>query len=231
MGQFFTDDIDELVKLGHGDQERLIKIKAEYITKKLVTIEDRRYVEGLISRYMRPQVEPQPERPRPREERIVPPPPPRTKENFEAAQQQILKEEKKLPKTAQKKTKNIILSISAAAVAVLVISLIGVYQDQFPSIGGPRTANIELDQSSYVRGDIIAISGKIAPPTTGASLAIFNPANQHVWTETVTVRSDGTYSTLAIAGGAGWEQAGTYTVTATYGDMQDIATFSFSPVG
>jgi hypothetical protein len=56
MGQFITDDVDELIKLGHGDQERLSRIKSEYLTKKLVTLEDRRYVEGLIQNQKRKEL-------------------------------------------------------------------------------------------------------------------------------------------------------------------------------
>ena len=36
MGQFFTDDIDALLKSGHGDYGRLSRIKADFEAKKLV---------------------------------------------------------------------------------------------------------------------------------------------------------------------------------------------------
>lgn len=228
MGRFFTDDIDELVRLGHGDKERLLKIKSEYVTKKLVTIEDRKYVEGLIVRYMRPAEKPQ-EAPKP-QERIVPPPPPKPEPkkepSFEVKHRQI-NTEKSIPKIQQGKKQKMMLGIIAAVIA-LAVSAAVINQENFDIGITPTTKNLELDQREYQMGDIISISGKTTISATTVELAIFNPQNQHVWTETVRVRGDGEYSTLAIAGGTGWEQQGTYTVTATYSGTQDIATFIFS---
>lgn len=230
MGQFFTDDVDDLIKLGHGDQERLARIKEEYMIKKLVTLEDRRYVEGLISRYIRPAPEIQQEKPKPREERIVPPPPPKPQTRVEPKVQTV-KVEKKLSRVQQKRIRPMTIGVASVAIAVLIVSVVAINQDQFPSFGRtPAAENLELDQQSYFRGDIISISGKTATAATTVDLAIFNAANQQIWTETLSVRQDGTYSTLVIAGGTGWEQQGTYTATATYGGMQDTATFTFSPV-
>lgn len=230
MGQFITDDVDELIRLGHGDQERLSRIKSEYMTKKLVTLEDRRYVEGLIARYMRPSVEPQQQKPKAKEEKIVPPPPPKPQDRFEIKHQKA-KEEKQIPKIQQRgKMRNVVISVASVAVAVLIISIVALNQDEI-SLGGitQEPKNLELDQKSYSRGDIISISGKTSVPTTVVSLGIFNTANQPVWTETVKVRENGEYSTLLIAGGEGWEQAGTYAVTANYAGTQDQASFSFIP--
>jgi hypothetical protein len=228
MGRFFTDDIDELVRLGHGDKERLLKIKSEYVTKKLVTIEDRKYVEGLIVRYMRPAEKPQetPKKP----ERIVPPPPPKQEPkqepSFEVKHRQI-NAEKSIPKIQQGKKQKMAIGIIAAVIA-LAVSVAVINYENFDIGITPTQKNLELDQNEYQRGDIISISGKTAISATTVDLAIFNPQNQHVWTETVRVRGVGEYSTLTIAGGTGWEQQGTYTVTATYGGMQDIATFTFN---
>ncbi|CDI05356.1 hypothetical protein [Candidatus Nitrosotenuis uzonensis] len=230
MGQFFTDDVDELIRLGHGDQERLNRIKSEYQTKKLVTLEDRRYVEGLIARYMRPAAEPQQEKPKAKEERIVPPPPtpPKQQDRFEIKQQKA-KMEKPIPKIGAKKMRNIAISVASVAVAVVIIGLVSLNQGGISLDGIDEPKNLELDQKSYYRGDIISISGRVSVPTSVVSLGIFNTQNQPVWTETVNVDENGEYSTLVIAGGDGWEQAGTYAVTANYVGTQDQANFSFNP--
>lgn len=234
MGQFFTDDIDAILKSGHGDAERLARIKADFIAKKLVTLEDRRYVEGLISRYLKPHTQTEPERiVKVSEKRIVPPPPtpPPQSNPFELKYQQKPKEEKPIPKIGDGKTKrrNIIVAACAIVVAVLAISYVAINQDM-TGIGAPQfTQSLELDSGSYARGDIVSISGKTKTATSIVKLSIINPSGQEIWTETVNVKSDGVFSTLAIAGGAGWEQAGKYTVSATYSGTVDTVTFDFTP--
>ena len=76
MGQFFTDDINALLKEGYGDSQRLARIKSDFESKKLVTIEDRKYVDGLVSRYLQPSMPEQERIVKIPEKRIVPPPPP-----------------------------------------------------------------------------------------------------------------------------------------------------------
>ncbi|MGI0004038.1 MAG: hypothetical protein ACREAX_01945, partial [Candidatus Nitrosotenuis sp.] len=107
MSQFFTDDLDALLKSGHGDSERLSRIKADFATKKLVTLEDRRYVEGLILRYLKPHGQMEPERiVMTQEKRIVPPPtsPPTQSNPFEIKPQKKPKDEKLIPKIGDGKT-------------------------------------------------------------------------------------------------------------------------------
>ena len=62
MGQFFTDDIDSLIKSGHGDLDKLARIKSDFESTKLVSIDDRKYVEGLIARYIQVSDSPKPEK-------------------------------------------------------------------------------------------------------------------------------------------------------------------------
>ncbi len=234
MSQFFTDDIDAILKSGHGDAERLARIKADFIAKKLVTLEDRRYVEGLMSRYLKPHTQMEPERiVKAPEKRIVPPPPtpPPQSNPYELKYQQKPVGEKPIPKigNAKAKRRNIVIASVAIVVAVLAISYVAINQDM-TGIKTPQfTQNLELDSSSYARGDIVSISGKTKTATSIVKLAITNPGGQETWTETVNVKSDGEFSTLAIAGGAGWEQAGKYTVSATYSGTTDTVTFDFTP--
>ncbi|MEW6042699.1 MAG: hypothetical protein AB1608_00345 [Thermoproteota archaeon] len=235
MGQFFTDDIDALLKANHGDAQRLAKIKADFESKKLVTIEDRRYVEGLVSRYLQSQPKPETERiVKIPEKKIVPPPPapqPAQSNPFELKYQQTPKEEKPIPKIGGDKTKlrNIVIAVCSVVFAVLAISFVAINQDALnPPDTGLTTEGLELDAASYARGDIISISGKTKTPTSIVRLAITNPANQEIWSETLDVKDDETFSTLVIAGGTGWEQSGKYTVSAIYSGTTDTLTFDFT---
>lgn len=237
MGQFFTDDIDALLKANHGDAQRLAKIKADFETKKLVTIEDRRYVEGLVSRYLQTQAQPEPERiVKVPEKRIVPPPPapqPTQSSPFELKYQQKPKEEKPIPKIGGDKTKlrNIVIAVCSVVFAVLAVSFVAMSQDALTPPDTQVMESLELDASSYVRGDIISISGKTKTATSIVKLAITNPSNQEIWSETLNVKADGTFSTLVIAGGTGWEQTGKYTASATYSGTTDSIVFDFTSSG
>lgn len=231
MGQFFTDDIDSLLKSGHGDAARLGKIKAEFESTKLVSIDDRKYVEGLLARYSQTDA-PKPEKTiKESEKRIVPPPPPpRTPPTLLEVKQKP--KEEKIPKLEGGKTKlrNVVIAVCATVFAVLVVSFVAMNQDLESGVVTPEISkSLELDAASYVRGDIISISGKTKESTSIATLSITNPAGIQIWSETVTVKPSGAFATLAIAGGDGWDQAGTYTVSLTYSGNSDTASFTFDP--
>jgi hypothetical protein len=227
MGQFFTDDVEALLRAGHGDHDRLMRIKSDFETKKLVTIDDRKYVEGLVSRYIQPEPERIVKLP---EKRIVPPPPP-PKESFELKYQQQPKQvEQIIPKLESKtKIRNVVIAVAAVVFAVLLVSIVAMNQDKIDGIGGPTIGkNLETDQIAYLRGDVISISGKA--PTSGiVKLVISNPENQEIWSEIVTAKTNGEFSTLVIAGGTGWEQVGKYTLSSTQSGTTEQVTFDFNP--
>ena len=75
--------------------------------------------------------------------------------------------------------------------------------------------------------DIISISG-ISDTSGSVNLSIKNKNNELVWEEQVSLKSDGGYSTLAIAGGPGWENSGTYTINVDNGVETKSITFSFT---
>ena len=226
MTQFFTDDINALLKSGHGDYSRLSRIKAHFEAKKLVTIDDRKYVDGLIARYLQPAIQAEkPERiVKTPEKRIVPPPtPPRQQENIPEMKYQKSQVET-IEKTGNsKKLRNVGVGIAAIVFAVLIISIVAMNQDK-TTIPSSIAKALETDQVTYAKGDIISISGKIG--STTVKLAINNPDENEVWTETIKVKTGGKFSTLVIAGGSGWEKAGRYTVTSSTGEK---TTFEFSP--
>ncbi len=91
---------------------------------------------------------------------------------------------------------------------------------------------VATDKPSYNDGDKIAISGSVASYQLGmpVSVLIRNPIGNIVSINQVNLGNGTMYSTTITAGGALWQAAGSYTVTAQYGsqDRQATATFNFS---
>ena len=98
---------------------------------------------------------------------------------------------------------------------------------QTPTNSIPDTLSIQTDLSSYNKKDIISISG-MSDTSGTVNLSIENKNKELVWAEQVSLKSDGRYSTLAIAGGPGWENSGTYTINVDNGVEMKSNTFSFT---
>lgn len=227
MSQFFSDDIDALLRENHGDTERLKRIKADFEAKKLVTIEDRKYVEGLVSRYLSKKSEPQIENIIKTQKRIVPPPPPPQQASFELKYRQKPKEP--IPKLRSQRTKSvkILIVVFVAVAAIAVAGILAINQKPGVIVETPTQKTLETDAQSYSRGDIVSISGKIKP-NSQVHLLISNPDGDQIWTETLNAKNDGTFSTLVIAGGDGWEKNGKYSIKADHDGTTDTVTFELS---
>ena len=87
--------------------------------------------------------------------------------------------------------------------------------------------SIQTDLSSYAYKDLISING-ISENSNIVNLSIKNQDNKLIWAEQVSVKNSGIYSTLAIAGGVGWENSGTYTLEADNGSEIKSTNFSFN---
>ena len=122
-----------------------------------------------------------------------------------------------------------------AGVTLIIIVAVAVSfsgpSDVTPKVDTPKnlipvTLSIQSDLSSYNKKDLISISG--TSNTSGTvNLSIENPKNELVWAEQVSLKSNGEYSTLLIAGGKGWESSGTYTIKVDNGEETKSITFSF----
>ena len=87
--------------------------------------------------------------------------------------------------------------------------------------------SVQTDLSSYVVKDLISING-ISKNSKIVNLSIQNQKNELVWAEQISVKNDDGYSTLAIAGGSGWETSGTYTIKVDNGSEIKSISFSFN---
>ena len=113
--------------------------------------------------------------------------------------------------------------VSLVVVIAIIAAVIGT-SDVTPIIS--ETLSIETDLSSYDNKDLISISGK-SDASGVVNLSIENQKNELVWAEQVSIKNNGQYSTLAIAGGSGWETSGTYTIIVNNGNEIKSSTFSF----
>ena len=96
-----------------------------------------------------------------------------------------------------------------------------------PTETATESLMIKTDFTSYNNKDIISING-VSDTRGSVNLSIENQKGELVWTEQLSLKSDGRYSTLAIAGGPGWESSGTYTIKVDNGAETKSSTFSFS---
>ena len=92
----------------------------------------------------------------------------------------------------------------------------------------PSSISVSVDESTYAIGDIISVSGKVFPATRiFVTLTIENPVGRNILTENLSSKSDGSFSTLIIAGGDGWEKSGKYSLNAQVGNTKSKTTFNF----
>ena len=132
-------------------------------------------------------------------------------------------------------SKNTKMMVGFGVVALAIIIAIGVsftgMSDGLSKIDSknnsvPVSLSIQTDLPSYSKKDLISISG-VSDTSEHVSISIMNQNNKLVWTEQVSLKNNGNYSTIAIAGGPGWESSGTYTIKVDNGMETKSSTFSF----
>ncbi len=134
---------------------------------------------------------------------------------------------------SQSKNKKIMLGIGGLALIIIAaaISFSGIINSDTvtdtPINTTPVSLSIQTDLSSYNNKDLISISG-ISDTTGTVNLSIENQQGELVWAEQTSLKSDGQFATLAIAGGSGWENSGTYTIKVDNGKETKSASFSFT---
>ena len=135
------------------------------------------------------------------------------------------------PRITSFNLKNSKLMLGIGGVALVIIIAVAAsfngLSDVTPTNSIPDTLSIQTDLSSYDKKDIISISGMSNISGT-VNLSIENKNNELVWAEQVSLKNDGRYSTLAIAGGPGWENSGTYTINIDNSVETRSISFSFT---
>jgi len=87
---------------------------------------------------------------------------------------------------------------------------------------------VSTDTSSYKKGDVVVISGSVVnPQDNDVTVRVTNPRNISVYQESLSLKSDDTFSDMLIAGDSSNWIAGTFIVKATHNDESTKTSFSF----
>ena len=130
------------------------------------------------------------------------------------------------------KNSKLILGFGGIALVIIIVAAIAFSSNSDSFTSAPNSEiqlqlTIQTDLSSYSYKDIISISGTCNNSEI-VNLSIKNEENNLVWAEQLSIKNNGMYSTLAIAGGSGWENSGTYTVIVDSGSEIKSIKFSFT---
>ena len=216
----FMSELDDLIRSGYGDKNKLRNIRETIKHDNFITTDDKKYVSPLITKYLRNQ---------PFEESDS------FEEDYddeaESTPQKLVS--KGQPKTSLSVNTKLIIPIAIAA-AVAIIAIIGFSAMNQGGVTDPVVSStpnnpllINIDQSTYQKADIISISGDTNSHSKSVELSIENSNGVKIWSENITPKNDGVFSTLIIAGGGGWENGGDYLLKVVQGDLKNEAKFKF----
>ena len=225
----FTTDIDDLIRLDSGDTKRLRNIRDTIKHDNFITAVDKKYVESLISTYLKNQ--------------------PLDATEVNVKSRTVVESEDSVKPTDQKTSsvtgsmfsgsnnkKLGILGGIAAVIALVVVAGFSASTDQTNAIISsdiiPISSQqiiINVDESSYKNADIISVSGNVKS-TNGESveLSIENTSGDKIWREYIDIKNNGQFSTLIIAGGFGWDDSGTYVLKVQHNELENKIKFNFS---
>ncbi len=231
MTDSLLDDVKALLDKDFGDDRILKQIFRACENNEVISNYERNYVRKLAEKYLgkRPEIVQTPipviEKP------IVPDV--NLSEIPSVLKPQILQSTS--PQISYSKSKNLKIMLGVSITLVIIIAAVVSFaniSDISKTIETPTTSNsitlsIQTDLSSYNKKDLISISG-ISDTSGTVNLSIENQSNELVWAEQVSIKNNGRYSTLAIAGGPGWESSGTYTIKVDNGVDTKSNKFSFT---
>ena len=221
------DDIKDLLDKEKGDEHILKQIFRACENNEVISNYERNYVRSLAEKYLgrTPQVQ---ENQHTHEKPIIPDvifPNSSSNQKLETFQTTSTP-------TVKLKSNNtkILLGLGGVIFAIIIgVTLSGDYvkfDDSEIPVDSLSTISIQTDLSTYQKGDIISISG-VSDTSGKINLSIENQEGQLVWSEQISVKSDGKFSTLAIAGGPGWDKSGTFTLKAENHLETETKIFSF----
>jgi hypothetical protein len=223
MTDSLLDDVKALLDKDFGDDRILKQICRACENNEVISNYERNYVEKLAEKHLgrRPEVVQTPVEEKPIIPNVVIP------ETISLQKMQTFQPPPQRVISSNSKNSKLMLGIGGVAL-IAIIAVVASFSD-FSNVTNPisDTLSIQTDLSSYDNKDIISISG-VSNTSGTVTLSIENKNNELVWTEQVSLKSDGRYSTLAIAGGSGWESSGTYTINVDNGAETKSSTFSFT---
>jgi len=227
------DDVKALLEKDFGDDRILKQIRRACENNEVISNFERNYVRKLAEKHLGRR----PETPIPVEKPIVLDVPIPKTSSIQNTTQKIQTIRKEPPRISSGSRKNSKVMIGGGAIALAVIIAIAVSFSGTSNMTPETIKNptetvteslmIKTDFASYNKKDIISING-ISDTSGFVNLTIENQKGELVWAEQISLKKDGRYSTLAIAGGPGWENSGTYTIKVDNGQETKSSTFSFT---
>jgi len=211
-----------LIRHHHGDIKKLREIRDTIRHDNFITTEDKNYVESLITMHLKNQPLDK-SLPRKQLDTKIKLQPKHTLSSPD------LKNNSTFSFSSNKKLG--ILGGVAAAIAIIVIVGFTAINTPIDSIVSSTSSNpllVNIDQTTYQRADIISISGDTNSYTKSVELSIENTNGVKIWKEVINPKNDGQFSTLIIAGGAGWENNGVYTLKAVQDDLANEIEFKIT---
>ena len=224
MSDMLLDDVNSLLDGDFGDDRILKQIARACKNNEVISNYERNYVQKLAEQYLgkKPLTTKKPETITPEIPKIeIPKPEP------------LVTTQLSQP-TNNLKSKNSKLFLGFGGIAVvIIIAAAFLLSNNIESSQSNIVSEIKIelsvqtDLSSYAKSDLISING-ISQNSNIVNLSILNQNNDLVWAEQVSVKSDGGYSTLAIADGEGWENSGTYNIKVEDGTEIKSIKFTFT---
>ena len=224
MSDMLLDDVNSLLDGDFGDDRILKQIARACKNNEVISNYERNYVQKLAEQHLgkKPLTNKKPETITPEIPKIeIPKPEP------------LVTTQLSQP-TNNSKSKNSKLFLGFGGVAVvIIIAAAFLLSNNIDSSQSNIVSEIKIelsvqtDLSSYSKSDLISING-VSQNSNIVNLSILNQNNDLVWAEQVSVKSDGRYSTLAIADGEGWENPGTYNIKVEDGTEIKSIKFTFN---
>ena len=227
MDDSLFDDVNSLLDGDFGDDRILKQIYRACKNNEVISNYERNYVQKLAEQYLGKKAKIStkvPENTTPKIPDVVMP-----------TIKPVIQTETIQTSTSNKSNFNIknskpLLAFAGIALIIILaaIAFVGNNENSFNPITETKIGlSVNSDLSSYSKNDLISING-ISDNNFMVNLSIKNQNNVLVWAEQISVKSNGQYSTLAIAGGSGWEKSGTYILQVDDGNERKSITFSFT---
>ena len=233
MNDMLLDDVTSLLDGDFGDDRILKQISRACKNNEVISNYERNYVQKLAEQYLgkKPEIiiSKKPENIAPIIPDVVMP----KIESY--AQTQTLQSHTSRSSSFNLKNPKLILGFTSIVLVVIFAAVLssGIFDlstsnpASNPASNPTLKLSVEIDSSSYYQKDIISING-ISTNSNMVNISIENQNNKLVWAEQVSVKNNGMYSTLSLAGGPGWENSGTYTMKVDNGSEIKSITFSFN---
>ena len=224
MNDVLLEDVNSLLDGDFGDDRILKQIARACKNNEVISNYERNYVQKLAEQHSgkKPLTNKKPETITPEIPKIeIPKPEP------------LVTTQLSQP-TNNSKSKNSKLFLGFGGIAVVIIVAAAFLLSNNIDSSQPNIVSeikielsVQTDLSSYSKSDLISING-VSQNSNIVNLSILNQNNDLVWAEQVSVKSDGRYSTLAIADGEGWENSGTYNIKVEDGTEIKSVKFTFN---